>query len=309
MFRSHDPPSGVVPMRHGVCCIVLALKDRGLSFQKMTYSSFSRMERTHALKVLGSRILNNMLVTLESIKFCREKGWCYRLSSDLFPLLTYDKAGVVLEDLPQYEPICRATDEIKNHVSEVRVSCHPDQFNVLASENPEALTRTVRELNFQSRFMDRIGCPADHRSPINLHINSNSGSRTDVVERLLRGLEMLDDNCRKRLVIENDDKKSSWSVRLLVDHCHPRTGLPLTFDYLHHRCHPDGLPERDALGMCHSTWDVTPLFHLSESRDQVNPRAHADYPSFRPETYGLDFDLDFEFKQKDLAIEMYGANL
>ena len=294
-------------MRYGLCCIVLGLKERGLSLQTMTYSSFSRMERGKALETLGGRILNNMRVTLESIGFCRERGWCYRLSSDLFPLLTYDKAGISIEDLPQYGPISQTIEEIRSCVSDsgVRISSHPDQFNVLASENPDALARTVRELNFQSWFMDRIGCPADHRSPINLHVNSNGGSRTEVVDRLLRGLDLLDENCRRRLVLENDDKKSSWSVRLLMEHCRPRTGLPLTFDYLHHRCHPDGLPEGEALSLCHSTWDTTPLFHLSEGRDEKNPRAHADYPSVRPETYGLDFDLDFEYKMKDLAIERH----
>lgn len=294
-------------MRYGLCCIVLGLKERGMSLQTMTYASFSKMERGKALETLGSRILNNMRVTLESIRFCGDRGYCYRLSSDLFPLLTYDRAGVSLDDLPQVGLIHRTMDEIGTRVSDsgVRISCHPDQFNVLASENPEALARTVRELNFQSWFMDRIGCPADHRSPINLHINSNRGSRKEVVDRLLRGLDLLDDNCRPRLVLENDDKRSSWSVRLLMEHCHPRTGLPITFDYLHHKCHSDGLPEGEALKMCHSTWDATPLFHLSESREGSNPRAHADYPSVKADTYGLDFDMDFEYKQKDLAIEKY----
>jgi len=299
-------------MKYGVCCIVLALKDRNLGFQKMTYSSFSRMEREKALEVLGSRILNNMVVTLESMKFCHERGYCYRLSSDLFPLVTYEKAGVSLEDVPQQELICRTMGDIKSYISDtgVRISTHPDQFNVLASENAEALQRTIKELNFQSRFMDGIGCPADYRSPINIHINNNAGSRTEVVDRLLRNLDLLDENCRKRLVLENDDKKSSWSVKLLMEHCQPRTGLPVTFDYLHHSCHPDGLPEGEALAMCHSTWvGFVPLFHVSESRDQTNPRAHADYPSRAIETYGLDFDLDFEYKMKDFAIERFEREL
>lgn len=297
-------------MRLGLCCICLALEDleTPLSFQTMTFKSFSSMERERALGVLGGRILNNMEVTLAAIRHCVEKGWCYRLSSDLFPLLTYDKAAVRIEDLPQYDPICRTMDEIRSCIydSGVRVSTHPDQFNVLASENEDALERTVRELNFQSWFMDRIGCPADHRSPINLHINSNKGSRESVVDRLLRGMDRLDDNCRSRLVFENDDKASSWSVRLLLLHMHRRTGIPLTFDFLHHKCHPDGLSEGDALVLCHSTWgSVTPLFHYSESREGANPRAHADYPSEKPANYGLEFDLDYEFKMKDRAIALH----
>jgi UV DNA damage endonuclease len=301
-------------MRLGLCCICLALEDleRPLSFQTMTYKSFSSMERGSALGVLGGRILNNMETTLAALRYCAGRDLCYRFSSDLFPLLTYGPADVRMDDLPQSEQINGAMDDIRSFLFEsgVRVSTHPDQFNVLASDNEDALERTVRELNFQSWFMDRIGCPADHNSPINLHINSNKGSRDEVVDRLLRGMDRLDENCRGRIVFENDDKASSWSVRLLLVHMHRRTGVPITFDFLHHRCHPDGLSEGDALALCHATWKgITPLFHYSESREGTNPRAHADYPSEKPETYGLDFDLDFEFKMKDRAIDLYESSL
>jgi UV DNA damage endonuclease len=217
-----------------------------------------------------------------------------------------------MDELPQSEQINGAMDDIRSFLCEsgVRVSTHPDQFNVLASENEEALERTVRELNFQSWFMDRIGCPADHNSPINLHINSNKGGPQAVVERLRRGVSMLDANCRSRLVIENDDKTASWSVRGLVCYMHEDLGLPITFDYLHHKCHPDKLSEEEAVRLCHESWGgVTPLFHYSESREGQNPRAHADYPSEKPRTYGLDFDLDFEFKMKDKAILFHEQNL
>ena len=299
-------------MRYGVCCIVLELQDRKppLRFQKMTYSSFCSMDRRDALKILGSRIVNNLTVTLQSIMFCKEKGYCYRLSSDLFPLVTYDKAHIEMGDLPQADEINRSLDLIKSFVSEnqVRISSHPDQFNVLASENPEALDRTVRELNFQSWVMDRIGCKDDYSCPINIHINNNSGSRPEIVDRLIRNMDFLDGNCRKRLVFENDDKPSCWSARMLMEHYHGRTGNPVTFDYLHHKCHPDGLSEEQAISMCHDSWGkFTPLFHFSEGRDEKNPKAHADYPSYKPEFYGLDFDMDFEFKMKDRAIDKYDS--
>ena len=295
-------------MRYGLCCICLALEDleNPRSFQTMTFKSFSSMDRQRALEVLGGRILNNLQVTLAAIGYCKERGLCYRLSSDLFPLVTYEKAEVSIEDLPQYGQICQTIHAIKSDMADTRVSTHPDQFNTLASENEDSLKRTVRELNFQSWFMDQIGCPADHRSPINLHINSNRGSREQIVDRLLRGLDMLDDNCKSRIAFENDDKAACWSVYLLLQHLYGSAGTPITFDYLHHKCHPDGLSEGDALALCHATWGgLTPLFHYSESRDESNPRAHAEYPSKSPDTYGLDFDLDFEFKAKDKAIALY----
>lgn len=301
-------------MRYGLCCICLALEDLEppRSFQRMTYKSFSSMDRSRALEVLGGRVLNNMEVTLEALRYCGERNLCYRFSSDLFPLLTYKEAGIALEDLPNQGLIYRTIEAIRSYISDtrIRVSTHPDQFNTLASESEESLDRTVRELNFQSWFMDMIGLPADHNSPINLHINSNKGDRESIVDRLAIGLDRLDDNCRKRIVLENDDKQACWSVRLLLQHVHRRLGTPITFDYLHHKCHPDGLPEGDALSLCHSTWSgITPLFHYSESREGDNPRAHADYPSEKPETYGLDFDLDFEFKEKDRAIALHESRL
>lgn len=301
-------------MRYGLCCICLALEDVDppRSFQRMTYKSFSSMDRGRALDILGGRVLNNMEVTLEALRYCGERNLCYRFSSDLFPLLTYAEAGISLDDMPQSGQIYQTMEAIRSDISDtgVRVSTHPDQFNVLASESEESLDRTVRELNFQSWFMDQIGCPADYRSPINLHVNSNKGSRAQIVERLLRGMDMLDDNCRSRLVFENDDKTACWSAALLLEHLHARSGTPVTFDYLHHECHPDGLLEGDALALCHSTWGgFTPLFHYSESREGSNPRAHADYPSKNPETYGLDFDLDFEFKMKDRAIALHESRI
>lgn len=296
-------------MRPGICCIVLELGgDAQFKFQKMTFASFSKMERNKALEVLGSRILNNMAVTLESVKYCSERGYCYRLSSDLFPLVTYDKAGIRMEDLPQLDRIHGAIDKIRSHVLETgtRISTHPDQFNVLASENVESLERTVRELNFQSWFMDMIGCPADYNSPINIHVNNNAGLPKEIVTRFKRGLSLLDENCRARLVVENDDKPACWSVRKLSCHLHDETGCPLTFDYLHNKCHPDGLSEEQALRVCYDSWgSYRPLFHYSESRDESNPRAHADYPESSPEMYGLDFDIDFEFKMKNKAVELF----
>lgn len=296
-------------MAYGICCIVLGSEDDSrFKFQKMTYAGFSKMERSAALDVLGSRILNNINVTFEAIKFCRARGYCYRLSSDLFPLVTYDKAAVAVCDLPQYGLMGDTFRSIREYLSSnpVRISTHPDQFNVLATENEEALARTVRELNFQSWILDQMGCPSDYNSPINIHVNNGKGSPREIANRFKRGLDLLDSNCRARLVVENEDKVSGWSVRKLISHLHSETGCPVTFDFLHHKCHPDGMTEEQALRSCYDTWNGhKPLFHYAESRDSANPRAHADYPSGSPEAYGLDFDLDFEFKMKDRAVALF----
>ncbi len=294
-------------MKYGLCCISLKLQelDEPIKFQTMTYKRFSSMPRHEALSILGERILNNMYVTNDIIQYCADNNYCYRISSDLFPLITYDEANVDLCDLPNHDDIQDAFDIIEQTISDtnVRVSCHPSEFNVLASTNPKAVEKTITELNFYSSFMDRIGCPADYNSPMNIHIHNKTGDYSDIISRFMTNFNLLDDNCRKRLVIENDDKLNCWSVKELTNIFHPISNIPITFDYLHHACHPDGLTEEGAIRACHATWQgYRPLFHYSESRPGNNPRAHADYAINKFNTYDLDFDIDFELKMKDHAI-------
>ena len=295
-------------MRYGLCCISLKLKEQGFSHQTMTFKRFNSLPREEALSILGSRIQNNLSVTNETMKFCAENNYAYRVSSDIFPLITYDEANVNLEDLPNYEDIEQEFDNIEQTIADlgVRVTCHPSEFNVLASTNDKAVDKTITELNFYSSFFDRIGCPANYDSPMNIHIHNKNGTHEEIINRFITNFNRLDDNCRNRLVIENDDKLNCWSVRELLDHFHSRTNIPITFDYLHHSCHPNNMAEEEAVHACYETWHgYKPLFHYSESRPGNNPRAHADYAEIPFNNYGLDFDIDMELKMKDFAIEKY----
>jgi len=298
-------------MRIGLCCISLKLKEQGFGHQTMTFKRFNSLPREEALEILGSRIQNNLMVTDKTIQFCAENNYVYRVSSDIFPLITYDEANVNLEDLPNYDAIQDEFDNIAQSVSStnVRVSAHPSEFNSLSSLNEKVVEKTITELNFYSSFFDRIGLPADRRSPMNFHVHNNNGTREEIAHRFYNNFKKLDNNCQARVTIENDDKLNCWSVKELVDVFHPITRIPITFDYLHHKCHPNGLTEREAINMCWDTWQTRPLFHYSESREGNNPRAHADYPENTFDNYGLEFDIDLELKAKDHALAKYDSLL
>lgn len=298
-----------MPVKPGLCCISLSLQERDppVKFNTMTFKRFSSLPRSEALEILGDRILNNLQTTNETIKFCGENNWDYRVSSDLFPLITYDEANVSLEDLPNHDLIQDELDNIEQTIkdTDVRVSAHPSEYNSLASLSDKVVEKTITELNFYSSFFDRIGLPADHRAPMNFHIHSNNGTREEIAQRFYNNFKKLDENCQKRITIECDDKINCWSVRELVDIFNPITRIPITFDYLHHKCHPNGLTEYEAINMCYDTWDVVPLFHYSESAPGNNPRKHADYAIEPINTYGLEFSLDYEIKMKDYGIKKY----
>jgi UV DNA damage endonuclease len=300
--------------RPGLCCISLKLKEQGFSFQTMTYKRFSSLPREEAISILADRILNNLFVTKKTIEFCHKNNWTYRVSSDLFPLITYDEANISLEDLPNYNLIENEFDNIETTIknTNVRVSAHPSEYNSLASLSDRVVEKTIVELNFYSSFFDRIGLPANHNSPLNLHIqNSKNGTREEISYRFYSNFKKLDKNCQKRICIENDDKLNCWSVKQLTDIFHPITQIPITFDYLHHKCHPDSLSEEVAIHRCHETWLTAgckiPIFHYSESASGNNPRKHADYSENIFDNYGLSFDYDMELKMKDLAIESHKA--
>ena len=291
--------------RYGLCCISLKLKEQGIGHQTMTFKRFNSLPREEALTTLGDRILNNLKTTNETIKFCGINNYVYRVSSDIFPLITYDEANVSLEDLPNHDLIQDEFDLIAQTISSsnVRVTCHPSEFNSLSSLSDKVVEKTITELNFYSSFFDRIGCPADTRSAMNLHVHNNNGTREEISHRFYSNFKRLDENCQKRMTIENDDKLNCWSVRELIDIFHRITRIPICFDYLHHKCHPNNLTECEAINMCYDTWQTRPLFHYSESREGNNPRAHADYAENPFNNYGLEFDVDMELKMKDYAID------
>ena len=295
---------------YNLCCISNELKDQGYKFQTMTWKRFNQLRDEHgaeyALDQLGQRWLNNVRVTFKCIEHCSENGWGYRVSSALFPCLTHPEFEYSIEDVPQYEQIIEEFYNIECYnalyeTRDVRLSTHPDQFNVLASENQSAVDKTIAELNHHGWVMDMLGCERSYYNPINIHVNCTKGELADIAARFMSNLNKCDQSVTSRLVVENEDK-GCWTVDNLLKHFR----LPITFDNLHDKCNPSQLPCRvhPAWGMssCAATWgNVKPLFHYSESMpDHKNPRKHADMPTDYPASDAYDWDI--ELKSKDAAI-------
>ena len=296
-------------MSYHLCCISNLLADDGHKFQTMTWHRFSQLDRTEAIATVSARTLNNIRVTRKTLLHCGTHGWGYRVSSNLFPLLTYDVAQLKLEDYPDYNDIMATLADCASVVNDydIRVSCHPDQFNVLASTGQAQVDKTIVELNHHGWLMDRltdmVGCHRDYRCPINIHVNNTKGDPADIAARFMSNLAKCDDSVQSRLVVENEDK-GIWTPSLLAKHF----DLPITYDNLHHKCLPDGLTQEQAYRLCYNTWMRTgyykPLFHYSESHpDKTNPRSHADMPTAKPfSSFDMPVDYDIELKHKDYAI-------
>lgn len=278
---------------YSLCCIAESLKP-DYQFQTMTWKRFGQLGGGQdAFRELSSRWLNNIKVTQKTIGYCAENGWNYRVSSSLFPLLNHPDFPYSIEDAPDFVEIMGVFNDIADSNRSVRLSMHPDQFVVLASDNEKTYRNAVKDLEHHGWIMDMLGCERSYQNPINVHINTSKGELGDIARRFTERLGELSDSVQSRLVVENDDK-GPWTVRNLLDHF----DIPVTFDTLHHQCSwSDGSPEE-----CIDTWgEYKPLFHYSESHpDKPNPRCHADMPTECPPNLPVDWDL--ELKAKCLAI-------
>jgi UV DNA damage endonuclease len=295
---------------YSLCCISNSLANDGHKFQTMTWHRFSQLDRDEAVATVSARTLNNIRVTYKILRQCAANGWAYRVSSNLFPLLTYNVANLKLADYPDYIDIMAALADCASVVRDkgVRISCHPDQFNVLASMGKPQIDKSIKELNHHGWLMDQLGGWRDYRTPINIHVNNTKGEPSEIAARFMSNLAKCDESVRSRLVVENEDK-GIWTPKLLSKHF----DLPITYDNLHHKCLPDGLSHSQAFSLCYKSWMrggyFKPLFHYSESHpDKTNPRSHADMPSERPyETFSMPVDYDIELKSKDAAIEAFAS--
>ena len=291
---------------YNLCCISNELKEQGYSFKTMTWKRFNQLRDEHgdeqALFQLGERWFNNIVVTLECIEHCARNGWGYRVSSDLFPCLTHPDFHYKVSDVPQYDEIMELFQECRdNNAWGVRLSTHPDQFNVLASDNQASVDKTIAELNHHGWVMDQLGCERSYQNPMNIHVNCTKGDLSDIATRFMSNLNRCDQSVTSRLVIENEDK-GCWTVDNLLKHFR----LPITFDNLHDKCNPSETDSAACMYQCAATWNVRPLFHYSESHpEKTNPRAHADMPIDKP--CSDQYDWDIELKSKDAAIRACAA--
>ena len=287
---------------YNLCCISNELKDEGYSFKTMTFKRWTQLcdelgdER--ALFELGERWFNNVVVTLETIEMCAREGWGYRVSSSLFPVLTHPDFKYGISDVPQYDQILELFEECRaNDAWQVRLSMHPDQFVVLASENQDAVDKSIAELNHHGWIMDQLGCQRNYYNPINIHVNCTKGDLADIAARFMSNLNKCDQSVQSRLVVENEDR-GCWTVENLLTYFFDNYGIPITHDNHHDNLNPSILGN---MQNCADTWPCKPLFHYSEGHpDKPNPRSHADMPTDCPPDFYADFDI--ELKNKCYAI-------
>jgi UV DNA damage endonuclease len=256
--------------------------------------------------------LKNVRNLIEIIKWNEQNGFkVYRMSSDMFPW----QSEYEFKDLPDFRKISvllRGAGNLALKYGQ-RLSFHPGPFNVLGSPNEDLVQKTIKELNQHSEIMDIMGLPKSHLYPINIHCNGVYGDKNATLSRWANNYLKLSESAQSRLVVENDDKGSMYSVKDLYDGIFTKVKVPITFDYHHHRFNSSGLSEKEAFELAMSTWKyhkVRPLFHYSSCRKtfenfESKAVAHADYIYEKINDYGHSVDIEVECKAKEIAVLKY----
>jgi len=235
----------------------------------------------------------------------------FRITSGLAPW----KSEYEWDDLKDIERIRMYLHSagVKAKTHNLRITSHPGPFNVLTSPHPHVVDNCVSDLTDHGEVFDMMGLSRTPYNKINIHIGGAYGDKESAMERFCVNFERLPDSVKSRLTVENDDKASMYSVKDLYEGVYKRIGIPIVFDYHHHKFCTGDLSEQQALEMAISTWPdgITPATHYSESRrdeqkdETIRVQAHSDYVYDKIETYGNEIDVMVEAKHKELAVQKY----
>jgi UV DNA damage endonuclease len=292
-------------MNLGYACINMGLADQGITTNKgMIRKTFMEKGIVYASQLA----LQNVTALYEILKWNVANGIkVFRITSELFPWASEYK----LEAMPDF-PAIRAMLEACGQLP-IRVSTHPGPFNKLAGTGP-TLANTIKDLEIHSQLFDLMGLEPSHWNKINIHIGGAYGDKEETIKRFAQHFRLLSPNLQKRLTVENDDKQGLYTVAELKP-LHEMIGIPIVFDYFHHRLHSGYQSEEEAFLTAYETWgSVRPVFHYSSSRrEKEDPtakrEAHADYIYEEINTYGKEVDIMLEAKMKEQAVLRYRTGM
>jgi len=238
----------------------------------------------------------------------------FRLSSQIFPWMEEYEFNQ-LKDFDEISTLMLEIGSIATSNNQ-RLTMHPGPYHCLASPNPKVVQRTVLGLDKHSEQFDMMGFEPSNYNKINIHVGGAYNDKSRTLARFVKNFELLGENTKKRLVIENDDSTNEFNVKDLYYGIHKKINIPITFDYFHHKFNTGGLSEEEAVMMASKTWPegIIQCCHYSESRrveildESIRPQAHSDLIYDDINTYGLDLDIMIESKLKEQSILKYSLN-
>lgn len=299
-------PTEVIPYdkRVGYACINMTLAKDGIMTNR---DCIQRTFYSKGIEYISKLCLANVTDLEKIVHWNEETGLkFYRISSGLFPWMT----EYSFDDLPDWPAIQTILKRIGDYTTQVgqRMEFHPSHFTILASPNPKTVEKSIRDLEQHSRIFDEMGLTPSHWNCLNIHVGGAYGDKESATKRWCENFFRLSENCKRRVVVENDDKANMYSVLDLYRMINANTGTPITFDIFHHTFCTGGLSASEAAQLAASTWKTAPLvIHWSSSKKtyevpDAKSVAHADYIYDDFEDWNTGGWFMCESKAKELSV-------
>jgi UV DNA damage endonuclease len=266
---------------------------------------------------------------VEYVSTLPENRRMVRLGSNQLPAATHENWSYLWQDSTNVKMLEEGFAKVGQLArdKDVRLSFHPGQFCVLASDRPDVVERSIEEFEYHANMARWMGYGKEFQDfKINVHVSGRLGA-----EGLIKVLPRLSPEALNTITIENDEMCWGLDESLkLVDH------VALVLDIHHHWIRDEEYiqPEDDRVKAVIDSWrGVRPAMHYSYSRDEHLPnsmdthssmhdivgllehghkkqklRAHSDYfPNKQANAWALSFwsqfDIQCEAKAKNLASE------
>ena len=253
-----------------------------------------------------------------------------RLSSDILPVYTEPTWGYFWTDQHVRKTIAQRLAKVGEAAKrlDVRVSFHPGQFCVLASDRENVVANSIAEFEYHADLARWMGFGSswhDHGFKINVHISGKGGPAS-----IRTVYSRLSPEARNLITIENEEYTYGLDACLTLGDI-----LPIVFDTHHHWIHSGEYlsPTDDRVKMVKDSWrGVRPTLHYSVSRESMGIpdvgrpdlstliesghkkgtlRAHSDF-MWNSEVnryvgeFWDNFDIQVESKAKNLAsVKLY----
>ena len=208
-----------------------------------------------------------------------------RLSSDILPAYTHGDWRHFYQRNDVLALLERGFQKIGSLAKDqqVRLSMHPGQFTVLASDNPAIVDRSIEEFEYHADMARFMGYGKQFQDfKINVHISGKQGP-----EGIRRAYARLSPEARNCITIENEE--NAWGL----DDCLSISDVvPIVLD-IHHHWVREGeyIMAQDArVQKVIDSWrGVRPTLHYSISREDVLtghcPNTMPDYKSLLESGY------------------------
>jgi UV DNA damage repair endonuclease len=190
-----------------------------------------------------------------------------RLTSDMLTFYTLDEYKPFWQRPDVRDSLARwfapIGETARQH--DVRLSFHPDQFVVLASDREEVVNKSIEEFEYHVDMAKWMGfCRKFQDIKINVHISGRQGPAG-----IISALSRLSPEARNAITIENEEM--SWGLDSTIELA---GHLGLVLDIHHHYIKTGEYiqPNDDRIKRVIDSWrGVRPVIHYSVSREEYLP--------------------------------------